>query len=942
MADKYLNYEGLSWFWSKIQEKLNFKRDKYIWEKSYTGLIGSANDQANASFYFAKILPTNYNAQWKIKGKLWATWDFNDTDSQYIEFEVCGYCNAMASYYNKVARTTNLLIYFMNLYRATSAGLSNGYGHLLGVGLRSSYAPTNSGYKRNIRVQIVETENCEVIAFDTPVKYSEAPGMSTTNYTGPTEMNAGSNGFQETGDADTKYQNIEYYPKKKTYTNLYRYQWLFTMRDREYLLPVNAVSNSTSNTKTLTTEKFDPFGEYYFWNTTTTYNAGDVIVDGYTYRQYLADVRYAFNVTGQLVGGKPFYIVAVPQEDGTAILHSTPVSQELPTTEDGLLYIYMGGVYTDATPYRVSLTTTHPVYKYVNGAVRAFTSASEYAQNAGTVNGHTVQSDVPANAVFTDTTYSAGTGLALNGTTFSNSGVTGVKGNANSTYKTGNVSLTPEDIGAYRTNYYLSNTNDVSMRPLVDKTRANRLAFLPASQVIIEKTTDGGVTWEDAQVSDTEKLNLFSEINATVLLPFENGVTSGNCGLRITFTAMKYNVPEGTPETGKYAYWNSSYLNTYERYCNVREFWFWFNSVSDSLLPKIYAAKGSTPDTWDEMFGNNGESFKMTGSSGSAWIRAGGGSTFGGYGNQTTNYWNWRLEFWIRPYIGRNDYRSTTQLKIHQIRMYGDNVWFTPNNLMHNDHLYSWDGTKKMILPGSINIAGIGSGTADVNRTVWFSDNTAAGTPVRSSNFQYNPSTDVLTVGNVNGKVNNHTVNADVPSGAEFTDTVTTATTTGNGNAVTAVTAYNGNLTVTKGATFLTEVPAATANTLGGVKIGNGITISDGVISAEAPLIQGVTVNGVAQTITNKVVNIQIPYSSVNNEVLTIGAEDSSGGGSGGGGGGGSYTLPTASASTLGGVKIGSGITITNGVISAITQAQVESLISTAINNITDGDEVSY
>lgn len=35
------------------------------------------------------------------------------------------------------------------------------------------------------------------------------------------------------------------------------------------------------------------------------------------------------------------------------------------------------------------------------------------------------------------------------------------------------------------------------------------------------------------------------------------------------------------------------------------------------------------------------------------------------------------------------------------------------------------------------------------------------------------------------------------------------------------------------------------------------------------------------------------------------------------GGGGGDYTLPTASASTLGGVKVGSGLTITDGVLSA-------------------------
>ncbi len=50
-----------------------------------------------------------------------------------------------------------------------------------------------------------------------------------------------------------------------------------------------------------------------------------------------------------------------------------------------------------------------------------------------------------------------------------------------------------------------------------------------------------------------------------------------------------------------------------------------------------------------------------------------------------------------------------------------------------------------------------------------------------------------------------------------------------------------------------------------------------------------------------------------------------------GGEGGGSYTLPVASASTLGGVKVGSGLTITDGILSAdgitpaATQAALES-----------------
>lgn len=56
------------------------------------------------------------------------------------------------------------------------------------------------------------------------------------------------------------------------------------------------------------------------------------------------------------------------------------------------------------------------------------------------------------------------------------------------------------------------------------------------------------------------------------------------------------------------------------------------------------------------------------------------------------------------------------------------------------------------------------------------------------------------TGGNI--KSSGYTIAASVPSGAKFTDTVTTATTSGSGNAVTAISASNGALTVTKGSTF--------------------------------------------------------------------------------------------------------------------------------------------
>ena len=90
-------------------------------------------------------------------------------------------------------------------------------------------------------------------------------------------------------------------------------------------------------------------------------------------------------------------------------------------------------------------STTYKIDAYSNDIIRIFSSNSDgshkflkfngktgvlsadggFAGNASTVNGHTVNADVPANAKFTDnnTTYGAGTGIGLSNTTFYNTGV---------------------------------------------------------------------------------------------------------------------------------------------------------------------------------------------------------------------------------------------------------------------------------------------------------------------------------------------------------------------------------------------------------------------------------------------------------------------------------------------------------------------------------------
>ena len=211
--------------------------------------------------------------------------------------------------------------------------------------------------------------------------YADVPGSGSTNYDGRSAYTGTTQGITRSGtdNNDVNYYNRTYYGSPKAYTDLYRYQFCFSMIDKAYTLPTNTVNNSTAKTKSLTTESFDPFGDIFFYNSTSVVNAGVRIGSGTLYRQYLADLRYAFNTGGYdaagggiLVAGKPVYISAVPQSDGSAKLSSIPIVQNLPSEEDGKIYIFLGICYPDEYPYRVALEPLHPIYWYKNNSIRQF------------------------------------------------------------------------------------------------------------------------------------------------------------------------------------------------------------------------------------------------------------------------------------------------------------------------------------------------------------------------------------------------------------------------------------------------------------------------------------------------------------------------------------------------------------------------------------------
>ena len=99
-------------------------------------------------------------------------------------------------------------------------------------------------------------------------------------------------------------------------------------------------------------------------------------------------------------------------------------------------------------------------------------------------------------------------------------------------------------------------------------------------------------------------------------------------------------------------------------------------------------------------------------------------------------------------------------------------------------------------------------------------------------------------------------------------------------------------------------IPKATSSALGGIKIGNGLSIDSNGVVSVTNQGNGNYTLPAASATTLGGVKVGSGLKIDSNGVLSSTA-------------GGNYTLPVASATTLGGVKIGSGLTINNGVLSA-------------------------
>ena len=209
-------------------------------------------------------------------------------------------------------------------------------------------------------------------------------------------------------------------------------------------------------------------------------------------------------------------------------------------------------------------------------------------------------------------------------------------------------------------------------RGVYSATRANRLAFLPAEQIKIEHSADGGTTWvEDTSDTTTSaKKNVFAETRAKSLY-FGSGTPTMDCQARITIRP-----------------WNLS--NVAERYCQIDQFYIFMSTTGHGCVVDIECSTVGEPDTFKSIRNN----VLISGWPGANTINIPNG-TFGGGSSQLLNRFAYRLTF---KYTSINS-NYTAHSSILDIRGYGDNVYSRGNNYMYNDHLYTWDADQNVKFP---------------------------------------------------------------------------------------------------------------------------------------------------------------------------------------------------------------------------------------------------
>lgn len=243
---------------------------------------------------------------------------------------------------------------------------------------------------------------------------------------------------------------------------------------------------------------------------------------------------------------------------------------------------------------------------------------------------------------------------------------------------------------------------------MIDVLSANRLAFLNPSGVTVEYSNDGGTTWKDYGADKSVIISLFSIYNTYQYFLGKNKSHAGeNDLLRITIDTVTSNI---------YTHLNKFYIRCHQ--VNQADTW--------CTIDSAYAKDVSSFNT---------NAYKVPIGQYDNIINIADITTYGGY----TDYVDWQVQKIRFTFGGGKTTGGADSFNLVNIFGFGKYAWNVNSTMAQNGHLYSYDSNMNATFPSIVKAPQF---TGQLN-----------GTATNAS------------------KVNSHTVNADVPSDAKFTDT---------------------------------------------------------------------------------------------------------------------------------------------------------------------------
>ena len=231
-------------------------------------------------------------------------------------------------------------------------------------------------------------------------------------------------------NSDYGYYGRKIYPNIKAGANkIFPYTLIMENSDGRWESIVTSASTGTDKVKNAHGFLLSQVWAMYA-NATYNENGNVGTYNIYTNHSGLIDIRYSINVTTSsgLTGYKPVYLVGTIGTDGLFYLSDTWWTQTLPTTDDGKVYVYIGDAYDT---YRITLSEVNTAYFYRDSRLQQYASGRGIKNISRSGTTFTVTRDDGSTFTFTQQ---------------DNNSVTGVKGNAESSYRTGNVNITPANV----------------------------------------------------------------------------------------------------------------------------------------------------------------------------------------------------------------------------------------------------------------------------------------------------------------------------------------------------------------------------------------------------------------------------------------------------------------------------------------------------------------